>query len=85
MKSLALAIITILIVFINVNAEAHSGRTNAAGCHTNNKTGNYHCHNAKTPTTTTYCHVFNGTSRCGYAYSSCQALVRKHGGYCTES
>lgn len=24
---------------------AHSGRTNAAGCHTNRRTGEYHCHN----------------------------------------
>lgn len=25
-------------------ADAHSGRTNKDGCHTNRKTGNYHCH-----------------------------------------
>ncbi len=23
---------------------AHSGGTNSAGCHTNHKTGKYHCH-----------------------------------------
>lgn len=23
---------------------AHSGGTNSAGCHTNSKTGDYHCH-----------------------------------------
>lgn len=23
---------------------AHSGRTNSSGCHTNHKTGEYHCH-----------------------------------------
>ncbi len=27
-------------------AEAHSGRTNAQGCHNNTKTGSYHCHHA---------------------------------------
>lgn len=24
--------------------DAHSGGTNSAGCHTNSKTGAYHCH-----------------------------------------
>ncbi|RNW10584.1 YHYH domain-containing protein [Serratia nematodiphila] len=28
-------------------AMAHSGRTNADGCHTNRKTGEYHCHAGK--------------------------------------
>ena len=23
---------------------AHGGRTNCSGCHTNHKTGDYHCH-----------------------------------------
>ncbi|MEX0918330.1 MAG: YHYH domain-containing protein [Candidatus Paceibacterota bacterium] len=27
-----------------LSLEAHSGRTNAEGCHTNHKTGDYHCH-----------------------------------------
>jgi len=26
---------------------AHSGRTNVEGCHTNRKTGDYHCHEKK--------------------------------------
>lgn len=26
---------------------AHSGRTNAEGCHNNRKTGDYHCHKKK--------------------------------------
>lgn len=30
---------------------AHSGRTDANGCHNNRKTGDYHCHNAPTATT----------------------------------
>ncbi|AWL30481.1 YHYH domain-containing protein [Acinetobacter defluvii] len=25
-------------------ANAHSGGTNSQGCHTNSKTGDYHCH-----------------------------------------
>lgn len=28
-------------------ASAHSGGTDAQGCHTNRKTGDYHCHGAK--------------------------------------
>ena len=26
---------------------AHRGRTNSKGCHTNRKTGEYHCHKKK--------------------------------------
>lgn len=26
-------------------ADSHGGRTNSEGCHTNRKTGDYHCHN----------------------------------------
>ena len=29
------------------SALAHSGGTNSDGCHTNRKTGDYHCHGAK--------------------------------------
>lgn len=63
---------------------AHSGRTNAMGCHTNRGTGDYHCHNRRAPATnqTTYCHVNGLSSNCGYAHSSCQKLVQKFGGYC---
>lgn len=32
---------------------AHSGGTNADGCHTNHKTGEYHCHNKKKRTAKT--------------------------------
>ena len=28
-------------------AFAHSGGTDSNGCHTNSKTGDYHCHNRK--------------------------------------
>lgn len=41
----ALLFITSLVV------QAHPGRTNAEGCHTNRKTGEYHCHKPKSPTT----------------------------------
>lgn len=34
-------------VFVPLHVWAHSGGTNAEGCHTNRKTGDYHCHNKK--------------------------------------
>lgn len=39
-----------LLALTIVPAQAHSGRTNAQGCHTNHKTGEYHCHNSGTNT-----------------------------------
>ncbi|AZT84285.1 YHYH domain-containing protein [Marinobacter sp. NP-4(2019)] len=32
------------VVLFSVGAAAHSGGTDANGCHTNHKTGGYHCH-----------------------------------------
>jgi hypothetical protein len=65
-------------------ADAHSGGTNAAGCHTNRRTGEYHCHNPKpqVPSAASYCHVVKGENRCGYARSTCEDLVKQFGGYC---
>ncbi|MBD1220474.1 YHYH domain-containing protein [Acinetobacter seifertii] len=37
-------IIYLLIGLAVTNANAHSGGTNSSGCHTNSKTGQYHCH-----------------------------------------
>lgn len=86
MKNALFTMIVVMFVLFgsSFSAEAHGGRTNASGCHTNSATGDYHCHNTKTPTTTTFCHVYNGTSRCGYAESTCNSLVRQHGGYCSR-
>ncbi|WP_105258109.1 YHYH domain-containing protein [Pseudoalteromonas sp. T1lg88] len=80
-------IIVALASVFSFTVGAHSGRTNASGCHTDHSNGSYHCHNAKTPspTTITYCHVLNGERRCGYAYSTCSSLVRKYGGTCEIS
>ena len=67
-------------------ALGHGGGTNAAGCHTNRKTGDYHCHAPKTPEVghITYCHVVSGQYRCGYALSTCRDLVGMYDGYCTK-
>ena len=65
-------------------ATPHSGGTNADGCHTDHRTGEYHCHTPKSPEygATTYCLVVQGTRRCGYARSTCETLVSEYGGYC---
>ena len=41
--------VLVLLVSLGVAsvAFAHSGGTDANGCHTNHKTGDYHCHNRK--------------------------------------
>ncbi len=43
-----LLIATLSVLLVHGTAFAHSGGTNAAGCHTNSKTGDYHCHNGGT-------------------------------------
>ncbi len=40
-------VILIMILSVPGIALAHSGGTNSSGCHTNHKTGDYHCHNKK--------------------------------------
>lgn len=37
-------ILIALCTFIAFTAQAHSGRTNAQGCHNDRKNGGYHCH-----------------------------------------
>lgn len=41
-------IIVTLLIIMPLSTFAHGGRTNAEGCHTNHKTGEYHCHNGGT-------------------------------------
>jgi len=40
--------ILFLLLIFPISVFAHSGRTDANGCHTNRKTGDYHCHNKPT-------------------------------------
>jgi hypothetical protein len=81
-------VILITLALVSFNATSHGGRTNSSGCHTNSKTGDYHCHNKKASTTQTtapkYCHVIAGERRCGYAKSSCTSLKEKWGGSCEK-
>lgn len=48
MKLVTLFIATLLVASAPLVVFAHGGRTNAEGCHTNSKTGDYHCHTKKT-------------------------------------
>lgn len=41
------ALFLLPLIFVCGIAAAHSGGTDAQGCHTNRKTGDYHCHGAK--------------------------------------
>jgi hypothetical protein len=79
-------LMTLLLSFQAQPALSHSGGTNADGCHTNRRTGDYHCHTPKlqVPDRGDYCHVINGESRCGYARSTCGNLVSEFGGSCRQ-
>lgn len=51
MKKIAIYLaLTIAGLFLQINtSNAHSGGTDADGCHRNRKTGDFHCHNAREP------------------------------------
>jgi hypothetical protein len=44
MKTAFFTVAAILLFAFSNNAFAHSGGTDANGCHMNHKTGVYHCH-----------------------------------------
>ena len=75
----------------SINANSHSGNTNAGGCHMNYATANYHCHQTKqtNPYQTYYYIKYQGQSYGPYtSYSSCQAAIRGagvYGAYCSTS
>ena len=50
MKPIFTAITLSAIVLCTNQVQAHPGRTDAQGCHTNRQTGEYHCHNSGTNT-----------------------------------
>lgn len=39
-----IALVLLVCIGFVAGVSAHSGGTNSAGCHTNHKTGGYHCH-----------------------------------------
>lgn len=57
-------------------AQAHGGGLNAEGCHTNRKTGDYHCHRDASPgasSTSARSHGETGAGSATRAYASCAA------------
>ena len=62
---------------------AHGGRTNSEGCHTNRKTGEYHCHGQKKKSTTNKSNYTSSSSGydCSRKYckymSSCEEAMYK--------
>jgi hypothetical protein len=83
-KLLFVGAVATLLALAPPTASPHPGGTNADGCHTDHRTGEYHCHRPTyaSPSRETYCHVVNGEARCGYALSTCNRLVNTYGGYC---
>lgn len=86
MKAVPLFTAFLFTLTLTSTSFGHSGGTNAMGCHTNHRTGDYHCHTPKTPPPqrVLYCHIVNGESRCGYALSTCSSLVSQYGGQCVQ-
>lgn len=52
-------LVILLLPFVSETAFSHSGGTNAEGCHTNRRTGDYHCHSPKPRAldSVSYCHL----------------------------
>lgn len=48
MKTIIASVLLLALLAVPVTALAHGGGLNAQGCHTNRKTGDYHCHRAPT-------------------------------------
>jgi hypothetical protein len=73
-------------IFLANPAQSHEGDENSQGCHTDHRTGQYHCHTPKTaqpdPVTLTFCHVVRDASRCGHTRDACAQLVLQYGGTC---
>lgn len=80
----AVGLVSFVVTMMATDAIAHGGGLNSAGCHTNHKTGGYHCHRAQSVprNRTGYCHVVRGENRCSYARSTCRSLVSQFGGHC---
>lgn len=41
-------LVFVILLILPAGVFSHSGKTNTSGCHTNRKTGEYHCHNKAT-------------------------------------
>ena len=61
-------------------AQSHKGDESSQGCHTDARTGEYHCHTptkpqAQTEVSLTYCHVLYGRCNCGKTSGECAQLL----------
>ena len=71
-------------------AQSHKGDVNSEGCHTDARTGKYHCHTPENPQprteiTLSYCHVnVYGQRNCGRTNVECLQLVQQFGGSCEK-
>ena len=71
-------------------AQSHEGDENSQGCHTDARTGEYHCHTPtkpqppRTEVSVTYCHVLYGRSNCGHTIGECGQLKLQYGGSCQQ-
>lgn len=69
-------------------ARSHTGDENSFGCHTDRRTGEYHCHEPKTPpveVTRSYCHIIGERQpNCGHERGACYQLVLRLGGVCEQ-
>jgi len=63
----ALKLVITVLVF-PVFVYAHGGRTNAEGCHTNRKTGEYHCHGSGTSSRPVQLRSSEENMTCGSKY-----------------
>lgn len=73
--------------FLAAPAQAHKGNEHSEGCHTDRKTGDYHCHTPKTPrpgveVAQSYCLVVREHDSCGHTRDQCELLAIQHGGRC---
>lgn len=87
-RLLGWAILSVGTTFLAAPAQSHKGNENSQGCHTDHKTGDYHCHTPQTPqqpnvdVAVTYCLVVRGRDHCGHSRDQCELLALQHGGQC---
>ncbi|WP_084384933.1 excalibur calcium-binding domain-containing protein [Novosphingobium naphthalenivorans] len=70
---LALASLALVVWGLPTTALGHPGGLNAAGCHTNRKTGEYHCHRASGQSASPPARRAPSSSRSGTYYPNCAA------------
>jgi len=68
-----LLLVALAVVAAPQFASAHGGGTNAQGCHTNRKTGDYHCHGAGRSAAPARAYGLVSAPRRSGAYANCSA------------